>query len=133
MLLKISRFEDLESWKAARILVNFIYTVSRQNLFAKDFKLSSQIQSASVSVMSNIAEGFDRRSDKEFVRFLEIASASATEVQSQLYVALDQHYMSEDEFRSIYDHTTKTKQLIFGFMRYLTKTSDVGHWTSDKS
>jgi len=131
--LKISRFEDLESWKAARILVNFIYTVSRQNLFAKDFKLSSQIQSASVSVMSNIAEGFDRRSDKEFVRFLEIASASATEVQSQLYVALDQHYMSEDEFRSIYDHTTKTKQLIFGFMRYLTKTSDVGHWTSDKS
>jgi len=83
--------------------------------------------------MSNIAEGFDRRSDKEFVRFLEIASASATEVQSQLYVALDQHYMSEDEFRSIYDHTTKTKQLIFGFMRYLTKTSDVGHWTSDKS
>ena len=131
--MKISRFEDLESWKAARILVNFIYTVSRQNLFAKDFKLSSQIQSASVSVMSNIAEGFDRRSDKEFVRFLEIASASATEVQSQLYVALDQHYMSEDEFRSIYDHTTKTKQLIFGFMRYLTKTSDVGHWTSDKS
>ena len=130
--MKVSKFEDLESWKAARKLVNFIYAMSRQELFAKDFKLSSQIQAAAVSVMSNIAEGFDRRSDKEFIRFLEIASASATEVQSQLYVALDQQYIDDTSFQEAYDHAAKTKQLIFGFMRYL-KTSDVGRRTSDVS
>jgi len=130
--LKVARFEDLESWKSARQLVNLVYGMSRHDSFAKDFKLSSQIQSAAVSVMSNIAEGFDRRSDKEFVRFLEIASASATEVQSQLYVALDQDYINPEQFKAVYDHATKTKQLIFGFMRYL-KTSDVGRRTSDVS
>ena len=92
---KITRFEDLQSWQKARQLTNAIYDLTGNSKFAKDFRLRDQIQSAAGSTMHNIAEGFDAGSDAEFIRFLKMARRSASEVQSQLYLALDRrHYGS---------------------------------------
>ena len=88
--MKITRFEDLDCWQQARILVKEVYGVTKDREFKKDFRLSGQIQAAVTSSMANIAEGFIRRSNKEFIQFLFIAMSSAAEVQSHLYVALDQ-------------------------------------------
>ena len=119
--MRIERFEDIEAWKEARNLVNMIYDVSDKERFSGDFGLKSRIRSASVSVMSNIAEGFDRGTNKEFIQFLVVGRASASEVKSQLYVALDRRYITSDEFREIYDHLSKLVSLIDGFIRYLRK------------
>ena len=102
----IERFEDLEAWKIAREVTKEIYRVSKNDLFIRDFGLRDQICRASVSIMSNIAEGFERDGNKEFVNFLSIAKGSSGEVRSQLYVALDQNYISENEFNFIYGKTT---------------------------
>jgi len=91
--LKITRFEDLESWQQGRELTRMVYTVTNRTEFKKDLRLSGQIQAAATSTMANCAEGFIRRSDKEFIQFLFIAMSSAAEVQSHLYVALDQGYI----------------------------------------
>jgi len=91
--MQIKNFEDLEIWQAARRLAQEIYTCSRSPKFSKDFALRDQMQRAAVSVMSNIAEGFERGGNQEFVQFLYIAKGSCGEVQSQLYVALDQDYV----------------------------------------
>jgi four helix bundle protein len=128
--MKIEKFEDIEGWKEARKLVNAVYDVSEKGEFSTDFSLKNQIRSASVSIMSNISEGFDRSSDREFTQFLVIARASASEVKSQLYVALDRGYIKDNEFREIYDKITNVINLINGFIRYLrkpcSKTSDIG-------
>ena len=87
--MKIEQFEEIEAWKVARELTRDIYALTRQQPFSTDFGLRDQVQRASVSVMANIAEGFDGRSTREFIRFLGYAFRSATEVQSHLYVALD--------------------------------------------
>jgi len=100
--MKITRFEDLECWQQARVLVRKIYEVTKSYPFNKDLRLSGQIQAAGTSVMSNIPEGFIRRSDKEFVQFLFIAMSSSAEVQSHLYVALDQGYINHKQFDEIY-------------------------------
>jgi len=118
----IERFEDIDAWKEARVLTQMVYRVSRERRFARDFKLVDQIRSAASSVMNNIAEGFDSQSDKEFIKFLTYARRSATEVQSELYIALDQDYITSADFETIYQQATKTKKLINGFIRYL-KTS----------
>ena len=94
---KITRFGDLQSWQKARQLTNAIYDLTGNPNFAKDYRLRDQIQSASGSTMHNIAEGFDAGSDAEFIRFLKIARRSASEVQSQLYLALDRNHITEDE------------------------------------
>jgi four helix bundle protein len=92
--MKITRFEDIDAWQEARKLVKMVYNViSKSSKFRKDFRLVNQVQDAAVSAMSNIAEGFVRRSDREFIQFLFISKSSAAEVQSQLYVALDQEYI----------------------------------------
>lgn len=91
--MQIKNFEDLEIWQAARRLAQEIYTCSRSPKFSKDFALRDQMQRAAVSVMSNIAEGFERGGNQEFVQFLYIAKGSCGEVRSQLYVALDQDYV----------------------------------------
>lgn len=117
--MRIERFEDIEAWKAARELTRSIYGITAKPPFAKDFGLKDQIQRASVSIMANVAEGFDSQSHQSFLTFLGYALRSATEVQSHLYVALDQDYISEDEFATLYDQTTEAKRLIIGFMRYL--------------
>ena len=120
----IERFEDLEAWKIAREVTREIYRVSKNDLFVRDYGLRDQICRASVSVMSNIAEGFERDGSKEFVNFLSIAKGSSGEVRSQLYVALDQDYISENEFNLIYGKTTQNSRVIFGLMNYL-KQSDI--------
>jgi len=121
---EIKRFEDVEAWQKARQLVGDIYEVTSVGLFAKDFGLRDQVRRAAVSIMSNIAEGFERGGDKEFMHFLSVAKASCAEVRSQLYVALDQEYLKAEEFRSISDQATQIGKLIGGFIRYL-KQSDL--------
>lgn len=119
---KIERFEDIKAWQKSRTLVKEIYNLTGEgSRFQKDFGLKDQIRRASVSVMSNIAEGFARRTDKDFARFLYMALGSASEVQSQLYVALDSGYVSEEEFKKTYESASETAKLITGFLHYLTE------------
>src|SRR5574341_603374 len=94
---KIQRFEDLQSWQKARVLANVIYDLTEHAKFAKDFCLCGQIQDAAGSVMHNIAEGFDAGTNPEFIRFLKLSRRSASEVQSELYLALDRKYITTDE------------------------------------
>jgi four helix bundle protein len=118
--MKITRFEEIEAWQEARTLVKMVYEVITKNeKFGKDFRLVNQMQSAAVSSMSNIAEGFSRKSNKEFVQFLFISKSSAAEVQSQLYVALDQGYIYKDDFNRIYNQADKVSKMDSGFIKYL--------------
>src|SRR6188508_2840872 len=94
---KIERFEDIEAWKHAREITRHIYRATSNGEFAKDFALVNQIRRASISILSNIAEGFERNGDKEFIQFLTIAKGSCGEVRAQLYVASDQKYVDESE------------------------------------
>lgn len=119
--MKIERFEDIEAWQKARELVKGIYQVTGEGEFAKDHSLKDQIRRASISAISNIAEGFSRQTDKEFVQFLGIAKGSASEVQSQLYVALDLKYISGTAFKQLYELSEETIRLISGFIKYLRK------------
>src|SRR5437016_10503945 len=98
---KVTCFEDLFVWQQARILMKEMYRISRTGRFAKDFRLASQIQAASVSVMSNIAEGFDRGRRAEFHQYLSMAKGSCAEVRSQLYVANDVGYIDSEEFERL--------------------------------
>jgi len=118
---KIERFEDLQSWQKARQLANSIYDLTEHTKFVKDFRLSGQIQDAAGSVMHNVAEGFDAGTNPEFIRFLKIARRSASEVQSELYLALDRKYITETELSSTYNIATETKRLINGMIAYLQK------------
>jgi four helix bundle protein len=118
---KIQRFEDLQSWQKARQLANAVYELTRQSAFAKDFELRDQIRDAAGSVMHNIAEGFDAGTRAEFVRFLKIARRSASEAQSELYLALDQKYITPEQLKSTYDLATEAKRLINGMITYLRK------------
>jgi four helix bundle protein len=118
--MKIERFEDIESWKMAREMTRMVYALTKQGEFSRDFGLKDQIQRASGSVMHNIAEGFDGGSHAEFARFLGYAQRSCTEVKSELYVAIDQHYITQMQFDEVYDLATQTHAKIGGFIRYLT-------------
>jgi four helix bundle protein len=118
----IQNFEDLKSWKKARELAGCIYELTRHEKFSRDFGLRDQIQRAASSVMHNIAEGFESGSDPEFVRFLKMARRSAAEVQSQLYLALDICYITEEERQKAHLLATEAKQLINGMMTYLRKS-----------
>ena len=120
---KITRFEDIEAWQEARVLTKMVYEVTGDGSFKRDLRLSGQIQAASTSVMANIAEGFIRRSDKEFIQFLFIAMSSAAEVQSHLYVALDQEYISDSQFQGVYTQADKTAKMISAFIKYLRSSS----------
>ena len=120
--MKIERFEDIEDWKRARELVRGIYQLTSEGNFARDYSLKDQIRRASVSVMSNIAEGFSRKSNKEFIQFLHVAKGSASEVQSQLYIALDLKYMSEATFKELYELSDEIIRLVSGFIKYLKGT-----------
>ena len=117
--MKIKRFEDIESWIEARELTKIIYSTTKKENFRRDFGLKDQIQRASVSIMANIAEGFDSRSDKVFLNFLNYAYRSTSEVQSLLYVALDQQYISKEEFENLYQKCKRIQGLISGLIKYL--------------
>jgi len=119
---KIERFEDLTCWQKARELNRLVYKVSNSGVWAKDYGLRDQIRRASVSVMSNIAEGFERGGDKEFIQFLSNAKGSCGEVRCQLYVALDEKYLKEAEFGELYDRSTEISRLVSGFMTYLRRS-----------
>lgn len=114
--MKIEQFEDIESWKQARELVREVY---RQFSSVKDYGFKDQIQRASVSIMSNIAEGFDRGSNKEFIQFLVISRGSVSEVKSLSYAALDLGYISSNSFMDLTDRCSALINLINGFIRYL--------------
>ena len=117
--MKIERFEDIEAWQLARELTRKAYDLRKKSAFARDFGLKGQIQDAAGSSMHNIAEGFDSETNPEFVRFLRYAKRSCTEVQSELYVALDQQYITNAEFQDVYDHAGRTRAAIRGFIKYL--------------
>jgi four helix bundle protein len=121
-----SKFEDIECWKRARQLTRCIYEITNQAAFARDFGLKDQIRRASVSVMSNIAEGYDRSGTAEFVHFLATAKGSAAEVKCQLYVAADQGYILEDDFIELSTLATETGSMVAGLMRYLRSSGFKG-------
>ncbi len=117
--MKIERFEDIEAWQLARELTCKIYGLTKKTKFVRDFGLKVQIQDAAGSSMHNIAEGFDSETNREFVRFLRYAKRSCTEVQSELYMAVDQQYITDAEFQDVYDHAGRTRAAIRGFIKYL--------------
>jgi four helix bundle protein len=123
---KLERFEDLEVWQQSRMIAKNIYIASSQGQFARDFGLRDQIRRAAVSIMSNIAEGFERGTNKEFIQFLYIAKGSAGEVRSQLYVALDLGYIEKDRFDQLNTDLLSLSRQISGFVQYLQSSSFKG-------
>ena len=117
--MKIERFEDIDAWKEARLLVREVYKLLSA---AKDYGFKDQIQRAALSVMSNIAEGFDRGSNKEFIQFLIVARGSLAEVKSLSYAGVDLAYLKEKDFELLSTRCMTASNLINGFIRYL-KTS----------
>lgn len=115
----IKRFEDIEAWQTARALANLIYSLSSTDPFAKDYGLKDQIRRSAVSVMSNIAEGFESRTQPLFINYLGLAKASAGELRAQLYLALDLKYISQDQFSKAHESADKVSRQIYKFMRYL--------------
>ncbi len=120
---KIGRFEDLKVWQAARDVVNAVYQASSSGAFSRDYPLRDQIRRAAVSIPSNIAEGFSRHSNREFIQFLFIAKGSVAEVQSQLYTALDQNYISQATFDSIYQALEVVAKQLSRLITYLKGSS----------
>ena len=121
--MRIDRFEDIEAWQLARELTRAVYSVTKNAGFSKDYGLRDQITRAAGSSMHNIAEGFDAGSDVEFRRFLRYAQRSCTEVQSELYVALDQKYVTKAEFAELHNQAGRTKSAIGGFIKYLNQST----------
>jgi four helix bundle protein len=119
--MKIKKFEEIEAWQEARLLTKEIYRLTRLQKFSRDWGLSQQIQRASVSIMSNIAEGFDSGTKAEFIKFLGYSRRSASEVQCNLYVALDQGYITQSDFDELYEKAEKVRRMITAFMKYLRR------------
>ena len=118
---KIDRFQDLDCWIEARITVKMIFLESTNGPLSKDFDTKSQIRRAALSIMNNIAQGFARKSNKEFMRFLDYSSGSAAEVKSMLYVMEDIQYMDAETLKKLHDQIDTTRKLILGLLRYLRK------------
>ncbi|MFV8371844.1 four helix bundle protein [Flavobacterium sp. LB2P74] len=116
---KFKSFEEINSWQKSRLFNKRIYEITENTIFKKDFDFVRQIRRASISISSNIAEGFERNTDKEFVYFLYVSKASAAEVRSQLYLALDLNYISKIEFDELYLNVSDISKLLSGFIKYL--------------
>ncbi len=116
---KIEKFEDIIAWQKARVLTRDVYSCAKNGAFARDFGLRDQIQRASASTMANITEGFERGGDREFIQFLSNSKGSCGEVKSHLYVALDQNYIEQVRFNTLYEQASEVGRLISGFMAYL--------------
>jgi len=125
----IRRLEDIQAWQKARELVREIYKTCSEGRLSRDFGLRDQLSRAAVSSMSNVAEGFARKSDRDFAHFLDIAKGSAFEVLSLLYVALDVGYITSEQFQKLYRITEETASLIGGLSSYLRKS--LRHKTPD--
>ena len=115
----IDRFEDLEVWKLAFDNANTIYNFTSKGLFCRDYPLRDQVRRCAISVFSNIAEGFERDGNKEFIKFLSIAKGSCGEVRAQLMFAHSRNYISDDELKTISAKLVQTSRQISGFQRYL--------------
>ena len=118
---KFNSFEEINSWQKSRIFNKKVYLTTENEAFKKDFDLARQIRRASVSISSNIAEGFERNTDKEFIYFLYVAKASAGEVRSQLYLALDLNYITKQNFEELLFEITEISKLLTGFIKYLSR------------
>jgi len=116
---KINRFEDLICWQKARIIVREIYSITKKGNFARDYTLKDQIRRAGISIMLNIVEGFCRKSHKEFKQFLFYAHGSVGEIQSALYIALDQEYISQNTFNDLYAKCEEDSKIISGLIKSL--------------
>jgi four helix bundle protein len=119
----VDKFEDLKCWQEARKLTKLIYALTKSGGLGRDFGLRDQMRRASVSIMANIAEGFQRRADREFVQFLFIAMASASEIKSHLYVALDQGYIAQEQFNNAYQYSGNAGKMISSLIKYLRNHS----------
>ncbi len=117
--MKIEKFEDIIAWQKTRELVKEIYRITKNEEFSKDYSLKDQIQRASVSIMSNIAEGYERGTKEELIQFLYIARGSCGEVRSQLYIAYDLNYISLQEFQKLQKLAIEVSRLIYHFIEYL--------------
>ena len=122
----IQKFEDIQAWQQARELTRRIYDGTRQGAFAKDYGLRDQVQRAAVSVMANIAEGFERDGRREFIQFLSQAKGSCGEVRSHLYVALDQQYLAPDVFQALTEMACSISRMLSGLMTYLRQSEKRG-------
>lgn len=118
----VTRFEDLEIWQKARKIVNLIYTLTGNTRFSKDYSLKDQMRRCAVSLMANIAEGFSRRTDREFCQFLFIGKSSAADLQSHVYVALDQGYLTQPEFDKIYSELDQESRMLSNLIKHLSST-----------
>jgi len=115
----IKRFEEIEAWQTARELTKVIYSFTEESKFSRDFGLKDQIRRASVSIMSNISEGFESQTQPQFIRYLGVAKASAGEVRSQLYVCKDLEYVTQDQFAKAFAMAEKASRQIARFIAYL--------------
>jgi len=122
----IERFEDIEAWQQARILVNDVYAATNGRAFSRDYGLRNQIRRAAVSIPSNIAEGFERGGNKEFIQFLYIAKGSCGEVRAQLYIAKDQDYITQEQFQTLTHQTLRISKMLAGFIAYLQRSTYKG-------
>jgi four helix bundle protein len=122
---RIERFEDFVAWQKARVLTAEIYKATSEGNFAKDFGLKDQIRRAAVSIMSNIAEGFERGRSSEFHQFLSIAKASCAELRAQLYVALDADYLSQETFDKIMAMAIEVGQIVGGLRKSVEQRRDL--------
>jgi len=120
----IKRFEDIKSWQNARILTQLVYQLSSEEVFSRDFSLKDQIRRSAISIMSNIAEGFESHTQPLFVKYLGLARASAGELRSQVYIAFDLKYITDEELKKLLDIAEKVSRQIFRFVQYLTRQHD---------
>jgi len=116
---RVKQFEDLDCWKEARILVKDVYSCTSMNSFSKDYALKDQIRRAAISIMLNISEGFSRRSNKEFLQYLFISLGSISELQAALYIAIDQKYITDEQFDQLYQRAETCAKMISKFATYL--------------
>lgn len=118
----ITRFEDIEAWQLGRELKRLVYACSKTGEFARDFALKDQIRRAAISITANIAEGFEREGNREFIQFLSISKGSTGELQDHLYTALDESYLSQPQFDNLYAKAAEVGRKLGAFMSYLQRT-----------
>jgi len=118
----VRSFQDLDAWKLGRVLAKEIYEETSRGDFSKDFGLKNQIQRAAVSIVSNIAEGFERNGDTQFIQYLYMAKGSVGELRTQLCIAKDLNYLTEESFQKLWEMATRVGEIISGLIRYLKKS-----------
>ena len=120
---KVKSFEELNCWKESRVFNQSVYKITSNEYFNRDFDFRRQLRRASISVSSNIAEGFERNTDKEFIYFLYVSKGSAGELRSQLYLAFDLKYINKNEFKELHEQITKVSKMLSGLIKYLENSN----------